>query len=184
MCEIYAHHPRIEIKHDLKKKKRMKTDFRREKQPGTNKLLLSFKSWTGNFLQVKIYSSKPSPASLPLDIFTLAGHLSFIWWTSLCESTSQLIAEWCINFLLQKARAILTLHQVLVLFVFSGSICKWNTTLSTKEQPHEKELLLTHDGNMNCPRPSKSPELMYLELATKPQTIPEAWFTSKWKTMR
>lgn len=182
MYEIYAHHPRTEIKQD--KKKRMKTDFRREKQPGTNKLLLSFKSWTGNFLQVKIYSSKPSPASLPLDIFTLAGHLSFIQWTSLCESTSQLIAKWYINFLLQNARAILMLHQGLVLFVFSGSICKWNTTLSTKEQPHEKELLLTHDGNMNCPCPSKSLELMYLELATKPQTIPEAWFTSKWKTTR
>ena len=52
MCEIYAHHPRTEIKHG--KKKRMKALFQREKQPGTNKLPLGFKSWTSNSLQMKI----------------------------------------------------------------------------------------------------------------------------------
>lgn len=75
MCEIHVHHPWTEIQPE---KRRMKTDFQREKQPDTNKLPLGFESWTGNSLQVKIYSSQSPLASLPLGIFTFAGHLSFI----------------------------------------------------------------------------------------------------------
>lgn len=74
MCEIYAHHPRTEIKQE--KKKRMKNDFQREKQPGAKKN--SIRLQTGNSLQVKIYRNEPSLASLPSDIFTFVGHLSFI----------------------------------------------------------------------------------------------------------
>lgn len=132
MCEIYAHHPRTEIKQE--KKKRMKNDFQREKQPGAKKNPLGFKL-------VILFRWRSTGASLLLpaflQIFSLLLGTSVSYDECLYVSQpSQFIAKLCIYFLLQKASIILTLQQVLALLLFSGSICKCNTTflfLSTKE---------------------------------------------------